>query len=243
MKVIYEPKGRAGEYCPLAANLYKGCEHGCRYCYVPGMVHRDRGDFHAAATVREGAIASLEADLKIMQSRGDRRPVFLSFTTDPYQPIDERERLTSQAIMLMHHYGVPAMLLTKGGKRATLDSGLLGPNDWFGVTLTLTSADKTEIWEPGAAPPSEREDSLRWAREQGARTWVSIEPVLNPDSSLALIRDNANDVDMFKVGKMNHFPEIEKCIDWRKFGRDAESLLKSLGKEYYIKADLRECMK
>jgi DNA repair photolyase len=33
--VIYEPKGKAGEYAPLALNLYAGCSHGCTYCFAP----------------------------------------------------------------------------------------------------------------------------------------------------------------------------------------------------------------
>ena len=37
MKIIYEPKGKALEYAPLACNLYKGCPHGCRYCYGPTL--------------------------------------------------------------------------------------------------------------------------------------------------------------------------------------------------------------
>ena len=35
---IYEPRGRAREYSPFAMNYFKGCDHGCRYCYVPRMM-------------------------------------------------------------------------------------------------------------------------------------------------------------------------------------------------------------
>jgi len=46
-------------------------------------------------------------------------------------------------------------------------------------------------------------------------------------------------VDLFKVGKINYNP-IEKTIDWARFGREAIGLLESLGKEYYIKEDLKK---
>lgn len=40
MNVIYEPKGRAREYAPLACNLYMGCTHGCKYCYAPACMYK-----------------------------------------------------------------------------------------------------------------------------------------------------------------------------------------------------------
>jgi len=42
MAVIYEPKGMALEYAPLACNLYRGCQHGCRYCYAPNCLFMSR---------------------------------------------------------------------------------------------------------------------------------------------------------------------------------------------------------
>ena len=45
MQVIYEPQGRAGEFAPLAANLYRGCGHGCSYCYVPMVIKTKRDIF------------------------------------------------------------------------------------------------------------------------------------------------------------------------------------------------------
>jgi DNA repair photolyase len=243
VKISYEPKGRAGEYSPLAANLYKGCEHGCKYCYVPAMVRREKTDFHAGVSVRSDALKNLEADLKIMQERKDTRPVFLSFTTDPYQPIEETEKLTRRAILLMHSYGIPVMILTKGTLLAERDFDLLGVNDWFGTTLTCRTGLDSLRWEPQAVAPGFRIESLMKAHDKGIKTWASIEPVINPDDSLDLIRTSAPFVDMFKVGKLNHMPEIEARIDWRKFGRQAESLVKSFGKEYYVKSDLREQMR
>lgn len=45
MNVIYEPKGKAGEYSPLAVNLYRGCDHGCTYCYAPAATRTARETF------------------------------------------------------------------------------------------------------------------------------------------------------------------------------------------------------
>src|SRR6185369_13206233 len=53
-KIIYAPAGQAGEYAPLATNPYKGCGHGCAYCYVPLILRMDRREFDAGANLRPG---------------------------------------------------------------------------------------------------------------------------------------------------------------------------------------------
>lgn len=49
-------------------------------------------------------------------------------------------------------------------------------------------------------------------------------------------------VDLFKVGKLNHHPRAKE-INWYDFGWKAKNLLESLGNDYYLKHDLRQCMK
>lgn len=58
-KVIYAPKGQAGEYAPLATNPYRGCGHGCAYCYVPLVTKQPRPEFDAGAVERDGFIHRL----------------------------------------------------------------------------------------------------------------------------------------------------------------------------------------
>ena len=75
----------------------------------------------------------------------------------------------------------------------------------------------------------------------GIKTWVSLEPVIDPKQTLELISETYTFVDFYKVGCLNH-NELSKKIDWKQFGHDAEKLLIALGNEYYIKKDLREKM-
>jgi hypothetical protein len=56
---IYAPELQAGEYSPLAGNPYRGCGHGCSYCYVPGVLRMDRKEFDAGAVSRPDYLAHL----------------------------------------------------------------------------------------------------------------------------------------------------------------------------------------
>jgi len=241
MTILYEPKGRAREYAPLAVNLYSGCTHGCRYCYVPTIPPYKfkpdaRAAFHACANPRRDVIRQLERDCRKRPGNGER--VLFCFTTDPYQDANNEHDLTRQAIEVLHAAGYNVQVLTKGGKNALRDLEVFLPSDAFAATMTLLSPEHSRKWEPGAAVPEERMETLELFHAAGIPTWVSLEPVLNPDSALEIIRQTHSFVDLFKVGKLNHHKLAER-FDWRAFGIAAVDLLESLSKSYYIKDDLR----
>lgn len=239
MSIIYEPNGRAREYAELAANLYSGCAHGCEYCYAPGALRRNKTDFRLCVSPRKDCLQQLEKDAAKLA--GTDKKILLSFSTDPYQPCEEQHSLTRQAIEILHSHNIGVEILTKGGMRAARDFDLLGSMDSFGTSLTLKNYDDSLKWEPGAAAPADRVAAMVTAHEKGIPTWASMEPVLDPAQTLFLIRTVAPFCDFYKVGKLNHHP-LAKTIDWRRFGYEAKMLLESLGKNYYIKKDLRECM-
>lgn len=234
-KIIYEPAGRAKEYCKLAANLYRGCGHGCKYCYAPEATRTDREKFYREPQPRKDVISKLSKQLEKNTFNG---PVLLCFTCDPYQPINGEYGLAGQALQLLKFYGIPVEILTKGGKRAEFDFHLLGKNDKVGATLTFISDADSLEWEPGAALPAERFAMLKKAKSMGIMTWASIEPVIDPEQSLEIIRRTHEYVDLFKVGTLNHHPRARE-IDWHKFATDAVRLLRELNCSYYIKNDLR----
>lgn len=235
---IYQPRGKAGEYCQLAVNLYKGCSHECEYCFAPACTFKSWEEFRIPSP-RLGILEKIERDAASLQSIGERGPVLLCFTCDPYQPIDDQYKLTRSTIQILHQHDLNVMILTKGGKRAERDFDLLTYEDWFGVTLTTLDAGSSLIWEPGAAPPDARIHSLHSAHEKGIKTWVSLEPVLYPDVALETIKITHEFVDKFKVGTLNHHPHA-KSIDWRKFAYEADGLLTEINSDYYLKEDLRK---
>jgi DNA repair photolyase len=239
MKTVYQTTGKAREYCEQAVNLYAGCSHGCIYCYAPNATYKTRDIFNNPQP-RKDIIKNLSIDC--LKTTDKTKPVLLCFTCDPYQPLDQEFKLSRMAIEVLHSYGFPVMVLTKGGKRGERDFDLLSSNDQFGVTLTCIDNAESLKWEPGAALPQERVDSLKKAHDMGIKTWVSLEPVLNPETALEIIRQTHSFVDKFKVGLLNYHP-LAKTIDWIKFRNDVTNLFQELNCNYYIKNDLKNYVK
>ena len=63
MSIIYKPKGKAREYSPLAANFYNGCDHGCIYCYAPGIKKITREQY-LSVSPRRDILHEIEKDCK-----------------------------------------------------------------------------------------------------------------------------------------------------------------------------------
>ncbi len=235
MPIIYEPRGKAREYADLAANLYKGCDHRCLYCYaptIPPAKFRPREEFYQVQN-RSNIIEQLCKEAPAYAGN----EVLFCFTCDPYSSFAAESGITRQAIEALHAGGASVTILTKGGKRSIADFDLLKKGDKYGVTLTFDNAPDSSEWEPGAAPPRERIAALREAHKCGITTWASFEPVIKPDQTLALIEQCAGFVDLFKVGKWNHDARAKE-IDWHTFAREVKALLDRIGVRYMLKKDL-----
>jgi DNA repair photolyase len=240
LDVIYQPKGEAGEYAPWATNHYDGCGHGCVYCYVPGVRHITRESFDAGADERKLYLERLDKDLAKLRAAGFAEQVMLSFTTDPYNPDDVEIGLTRKVLKRLGRAGLGFCTLTKGGRRAYRDIDLFRRDrDAFASSLTLLDPDASLKWERKAATPDERIKTLRTFHDAGIFTWVSLEPVIDPGTTLEIIRRTAPFVDLYKVGQIN-YSKLTKLINWREFTLRSIDLLNGLGKAHYIKADLQQ---
>lgn len=235
---IYAPQGQAGEYAPLAANPYRGCGHGCVYCYVPDVLHMQRTEFDAGAVPRPDFLKNLERDARKYQAAGNRGQVMLSFTTDPYHPGDTT--LTRETLLMLQRYGMGICTLTKGGSRALRDLDLFRPTrDAFASTLTSLDDKFSRKWERNAALPSDRIATLRSFNNAGIFTWVSLEPTLDIEASLEIVRETHKFVDLFKIGRVNYLP-MTKTTDWKTYTERMIELCQSLDVLHYIKQDLQK---
>ncbi|MGB9178987.1 MAG: radical SAM protein [Pyrinomonadaceae bacterium] len=236
-KIIYAPQGQAGEYSKLATNPYRGCGHRCVYCYVPQAIHISREEFDRGAKERKVYRRVLRNDVRKYQSLGIREQVLLSFTTDPYHPFDTS--LTREVLEILCEHGMAFCTLTKGGSRALRDLDLFRPErDAFSSSLTLLDDAATRKWEPGAALPGDRIKTLERFYEAGIYTWVSLEPVIDVEATLEIIRRTHSFVNLFKVGRLN-YSKLAGRINWGEFTERVINLLERLKAEHYIKRDLQ----
>lgn len=234
---IYAPAGQAGEYAPLAANPYRGCGHRCSYCYVPDIIKMPRGEFYQGAVAKPGFLQNLRRDAEKYMYAGVHEQVLLSFTSDPYHPGDNE--LTRSVIKILQDYGLAVCTLTKGGTRSLRDLDLFRPNrDAFASTLTSLDPAFSKHWEPGAALPENRIEALKTFHSHGIFTWVSLEPTIDVESSLQIVQETHEFVDLYKIGRINYH-NLTKTTDWRDYTLRMIDLCQRLGVKHYIKHDLQ----
>ncbi len=214
---IYAPKGQAGEYAPAGLqSLPRLRGHACAYCYVPAVLKMKRADFDAGAKPRPDFIRQLTKDAMKYQAAGITEQVMLSFTTDPYHPGDTT--LTRQTLEVLRGHGLAFCTLDQGlARRAVRDLDLFRPDrDAFASTLTSLDDAFSRKW--GAWRCIARRQAGGRCRNssmtQESSLWVSLEPTLDVESSLAIVRETHSFVDLFKVGRVNYLP-MTRTTDWQ----------------------------
>lgn len=237
--VIYSPKGKAREYSPYACNIYMGCNHGCKYCYAPGISRKTKEQFKSI-NQRRNYLRDFENDCKRMYNLQSQ--VLFCFMTDPYNKLEETERITRESLKIALQYKLPISILTKS-KTVLRDMDVIkqfGSNIAIGMTLTFDNRKDSLEWEPAASEPEERITVLKTLHDEGVKTWASFEPVIIPEQSLAMMGNVIDYVDLFKVGKLNNYQGLDKKIDWNNFLIKSCELLRRNNKDFYIKHDLRQ---
>jgi len=229
---IYKPKGKAAEYSHLALTVYGGdCGHECTYCCIRRMNQRFKRS--AAPHIIPGLFRAFCKQLETFKP--DNRRVLLSFSSDPYQPLDKIEGMTRSILWMLSRQNIAFQVLTKSVS-AVHDLDLYMPCDAFATTLTFLDS-RWKDFEPKASSPQERIVALDKAHRLGIETWVSLEPVLDDEETLRIIRETYTLVDLYKIGILN-YGQPPKPISWRRFGIKAIDLCEKFGKPYFIKKDL-----
>ena len=240
MDVIYTPRGKAREYAPLALNFYTGCEHNCKYCYSPTTLHITHEEFSSGTVPKKNILVRVAKDAQKL--KGDDRTILLSFTHDPYQPIEMKLQITRQIIKILIENDLRFTILTKGGTNAIRDFDLLEeyPKCSFGTSLSFIHQKFANEWELNAPVIEDRIEAIRIAHEKKIRTWVSLEPVINPDEAFQTLAFLHRWVRHWKVGKINGWPELESKVNWVEFRERVKEFMEAVGGDYYLKKSLTE---
>ncbi|WP_206617557.1 hypothetical protein, partial [Mesorhizobium sp. M7A.F.Ca.AU.001.01.1.1] len=111
--------------------------------------------------------------------------------------------------------------------------------DAFATTLTSVDARFSRKWERNAADPDNRISTLKAFHKAGIFTWVSLEPTLDIEASLAVVDATHEFVDLYKIGKANYLKEITRTTDWPGYTLRMIDKMQALRKKHYIKRDLQ----
>jgi DNA repair photolyase len=168
----------------FSLNPYRGCEHGCIYCYARPS-HEYLGfsaglDFERKLLIKPDAPALLRAALAA--PRWQPQVVALSGNTDCYQPIERQLRLTRGCLEVFAEFRNPVGVITKSALVAR-DADLLAElarHDAAHVSISITTLDAelARRMEPRAATPERRLQALAALAEAGVRVGVMAAPII-----------------------------------------------------------------
>ena len=233
-------------------NPYRGCEHGCIYCYArpshaylglsPGL------DFETRLVFKPDAAALLRAELA--KPGYECAPMALGTNTDPYQPVERDLGITRAVLEVLAECGHPVMIVTKSA-RVERDIDILGAMaeaNRCSVAVSVTTLDRSlaRRMEPRASAPHRRLETVRRLTAAGVPTGVFAAPMIPflNDSELEAILEHAREAgalgasytmlrlpleiaDLFREWLAEHYPDragrvMERVRDTRG-GKDYDS--------------------
>ncbi len=189
-------------------NPYRGCEHGCIYCYAR-PTHEFLGlsaglDFETKIFVKENAPELLRKELSSRSWKP--QPIMLSGNTDCYQPAERHFKITRSCLEVMAEFRNPVGIVTKN-RLIIRDIDVLQDMISFNcasVAISVTTLDSTlaNIMEPRTSQPNVRIDTIRKLSEAGIPVMVLIAPVIPglTDHEIPGIIKQVVDAGAIKVG-------------------------------------------
>jgi len=167
-----------------SVNPYRGCEHGCIYCYAR-PTHEYLGfsaglDFESKIVVKMNAAELLRAELE--SPRWKPQTLVISGVTDPYQPIERKLRITRSCLEVLAQFRNPVAVITKN-RLVTRDVDLLRELASYhavAVNISVTSLDPNlqRVLEPRTSPPTARLETIEQLRAAGIPVGVMVAPII-----------------------------------------------------------------
>jgi DNA repair photolyase len=221
-KAIYNPSGKAGEYSYWACNFYVGCSNGCEYCYLKkgrgaAVLGGCEPKLKACFKNEKHALEVFEKEFKANIAELRECGLFFSFTTDPMLP--ETIELTSKCVKICMINSVPVKILTKRAEWyndviewINEKDGTIKRKNLIAFGFTLTGHDELE---PGASTNIERIEAMKKLHNAGFKTFASIEPIIDIQSSYRMVEETYQFCDLYKIGpesgkkySINEFREL-----------------------------------
>ncbi len=242
-KAIYNPSGKAREYSNWACNFYVGCSGGCTYCYLkkgrskkilgggrPILKKCFKNEKHAIE------IFEIELNRNLIWDRTEglkngllENGLFFSFTTDPL--LVETYELTLEAVRICQKNDVPVKILTKNIYFAKGFLGSFWDQSKIALGVTLTGCDDLE---KNANKNLLRIEAMKIWKQYGIKTFASIEPIIDFESSKRMIELSLEFCDLYLIGlesgKKYDIIEAQCFVEW---------LNEIMGPKIYLKKTLQ----
>ena len=174
-------------------NIYRGCEHGCKYCYAVYTHDYLAGEsFSEDIYVKTNIADRLEKQLA--SPAWKREVINIGGVTDSYQPAEEKYRLMPEILRLLIKYKTPAIISTKSDL-ILRDFDLideLSRLTYINVASSITTMDekKRRLIEPGGAPSARRFEMLKEFRKTNASVGLHLMPII------PYLTDSRENIDM-----------------------------------------------
>lgn len=189
-------------------NPYRGCEHGCIYCYARPthcyLGHSAGLDFETKLYAKTNAAELLEKELASKAYKP--KVIALGTNTDPYQPIEREQRITRRILEVLERTGHPVGIVTKSAL-VLRDVDILSRMAARGlakVALSVTTLDRAiaRAMEPRAVTPAKRLEAVRGLSEAGVPVSVMVAPIIPglTDSEIERILEAARDAGAREAG-------------------------------------------
>lgn len=165
-------------------NMYRGCEHGCSYCYArPSHTYLGLSaglDFETRLFAKTDAASQLRRELSAPAYQC--RAIALGANTDPYQPIEKRYRLTRQILEVLLEHRHPVTITTKSASvlRDTDILSQMAGRNLAGVNMSITTLDSelSRLMEPRASAPHSRVRAVSELANAGVPVTIFFAPVI-----------------------------------------------------------------
>jgi DNA repair photolyase len=189
-------------------NPYRGCEHGCIYCYAR-PTHEFLGfssglDFESKIMVKQNAPELLRAELA--SPKWKPQTIIMSGVTDCYQPVERKLKLTRRCLEVLAEFRNPVAIITKNFL-VTRDVDVLSELAKYNcasVCLSVTTLDTElrKVMEPRTSPPSARLAAIRKLSEAGVPVSVNVAPIIPglTDHEIPKILQAARDAGAISAG-------------------------------------------
>jgi len=155
-------------------NPYRGCQHSCAYCYVPNVLRIKRNEWGNFVDVRTNIPSVLSKELRIKKFG----VVAISTVTDPYQPIEDKYKLTRFCLEQLLIHDFPVCIQTKSDL-VVRDVDLISKFSKAEVMFSIGTLNDNErkVLEPFSSPIQNRLDALEKFSREGIETTVFFGPI------------------------------------------------------------------